>query len=169
MVHLFARARALRGKPSDCDRPLGLGIDLSIRAVEWRQQEQAAIQALGVANRGNGHVKLRALARERGQIGGDKYGRHILDDCRGGRNLRAHALHDIGEGLSGEYGLLAVAGLGKADHHAIADQGIFPHSFDAGQIPDFDRNLFVRKERDQPRQTPRIQNGARNTEERRLK
>ena len=43
--------------------------------------------------------------------------------------------------------------LRKPHHHAVADQGILPHPFDARQIADFDRDRlagkdFARKDND---------------------
>jgi hypothetical protein len=109
--------------------------------------KNAAFETLGIADRGDGHIHLRAGPRKRGQARGHKDRRNILYDRRGRRNLRAHALHDVGQGLGSEDGLLAVSGLGEADDHAVADQGIFPHAFDAGEIADFDGHRFAPSQR----------------------
>src|SRR6266403_1583354 len=147
MVQLLGRARASGGKPSHRDWALGGGIDLSIRAIERRQQKQAAFEALGIADRGDGYVHLRARPRECRQAGGHKHRCDIVDARRRRRNLRAHALHNVGQGLGRECGLLAVPSTGEPNYHAVPNQRIFPYPFDAGEIADFDRDRFGRKER----------------------
>ena len=146
MVHLLGRTRASSGKPAHGDRALGGGIDLPVRAIERSQQEHAAFEAFGIADRGDCNVHLSAGPGEGRQAGGHKHRRHILDDRRRRRNLRAHALHNVGQGLGGKYGLLAVSGLREPNHHAVADQGILPHPFDARQIADFDRDRVAGKD-----------------------
>ncbi|HKM86294.1 MAG TPA: hypothetical protein VJW96_08810 [Terriglobales bacterium] len=96
VVHLLARTRASSRKTAHRDRTLRGGIDLPVCAVQRRHQEHPTLQTLGVADRGNGHVHLGAGPRERRQTGGHKHRRHILDDRRHRRNLRAQALQDVG-------------------------------------------------------------------------
>ena len=155
MVHLLARAGAANRIATHRDGALGRGVDLPVRAVEWSEQKLAAFQTLGIADRGNRHVHLGAGPRERRQAGGHKHRRHILDHRRRGRDLRPHALHNVGQGLGREYGLLAVPGLREPHHHAVADQGILPHPFNARQIADFDLDRFVRRKRSGKRQHER--------------
>jgi hypothetical protein len=138
-------APASGGKPADRERPLRSGVDLAIRAIQRSHQKHTALQAPGISNRGNGHIHLGSGPRERWQASGDKYGRHILDDRRRRGNLRSHALHDVGQGLSGEDGLLAVAGLREPHHHAIANQRILAHSFDVREIANLDHNRIAGK------------------------
>ncbi len=147
MVHLLARTRTSSGKPSDCNRALGCGVDLPIRAIELREQKEAAFEALGIADRGDGYVHLRAGPRECRQAGSHKYRCDIVDARRRRRNRCAHALHNVGQGLGRERGLLAVSGTRESNHHAIANQRIFPYAFDAGQIADFHRDRFGRRDR----------------------
>src|SRR4029077_6922983 len=78
MVQLLCSARASSGKPSHCDCALGGGIDLPIRAIERSEQKQAAFEALGIADRGDGYVHLRAGPRECRQAGRHKHRRHVV-------------------------------------------------------------------------------------------
>ena len=51
-----------------------------------------------------------------------------------GRNLHPHALHDVGQGLGGEQGLLPVSRAVQSDHQAVAHQRIVTHAGDGGDV-----------------------------------
>jgi hypothetical protein len=60
---------ALGAEAGDGDRALADRIDLAVGAHERGHEQGAALQALGVADGGDGEVDARALARERRQGG----------------------------------------------------------------------------------------------------
>jgi hypothetical protein len=67
-------------------------------------------------------------------------------------------LQDVAEHLSGEDGLLLVAGISQSDDHAIADDRVFPNPLDAGNVADrgFAHRVFAvsgraRHQKDQKR------------------
>ena len=100
---------------------LGHCIDLAIGSFQRRHDEQAALQVGGIADGRSGDIHLHAGLREGGKRCGDEHGCCVFH-CDGGRgDSDAHALQNVGQALSGEYGLLLVAGASKADDQAVAE------------------------------------------------
>ena len=84
-VHFLAVGAVARGIAAHHQRPLRLGVDLAIRAVQRAHQQHAAFQAAGIADGRNGDVQPGARPRKRRQRRGNKDRRHILDhDCADG-------------------------------------------------------------------------------------
>ena len=57
------------GEAGNGHRALTHGIHFAVGAVEWRYQQSAALQAVGVAQGAHGHVNAGPLCREGRQIG----------------------------------------------------------------------------------------------------
>ncbi|SRR5258708_27253240 len=142
MIDLFGVTHAARRVAADSERALRGGVDLAVCAVERGQQQHATFQTLGVANRSYGNVHGRSGTGKGRQVRSDEYGSYILDPHGVRGNLHAHALQNSGQGLDGEDRLLFVAGAVQSDDHAVADQGIFTHAFDTGEIANFDLDGF---------------------------
>ena len=134
MVELLAIARTARRISSQREWPLGFGINLAIRPAQRSQEQHSAFEALGVADGGNRNVQRHARPGKRRKRSSYEHSRNIFyDDCIGG-NLHAHALHDVGQGLGREQGLLAVSGPVQSDHDAVAHQRIVAHSSDGRDV-----------------------------------
>ena len=88
-------------------RSLRLGIDLAIGAMQRAHQQHAAFEALGIADRGNRHVELRAGPRKWRQRAVIKTAATFFTSTVRGRDQHAHLLHGVGQRLHGEVGLLA--------------------------------------------------------------
>jgi hypothetical protein len=105
------------GVASGDQRPLGGGIDLPVGGIERGQQQQAALEAAGIARARHGHVQMFAGLLKRRQRRGDEHGSHIfhlhrrLQHRRG--NLHPHAGQNAGQRLHREKRLLLVAGAFK--------------------------------------------------------
>ena len=96
------------------------------------------MQILGIAERGHRDIHPRALRAERRQVGRHHHRGDVAGAHRGaGGNLDAHALEHRLQRLLGEGRVVqCVAGAGKADDEAIADQLVLPDAFDIGEILD---------------------------------
>ncbi len=71
-------------KPADRERALGDRVDVAVGAEQRRDQQRAALQALGVAERRDGDVDARALGAEGRQVGGHHHGGDVAG-ARSGR------------------------------------------------------------------------------------
>src|SRR6202042_192590 len=81
-VHLLSVGAVARRISTQDQRPLRLGIDLSVGTVQRAHQQHSTLKALGITNRGYGDIQFGARAREWRQGRGDKDGRYVLyDNC----------------------------------------------------------------------------------------
>src|ERR1700689_261463 len=113
---------------------LCLAIDLPIGGVQRSEQEHTSLQALRITNRGYGYVEYRSWPGEGRKRGRDHHGSNIANLNRGCGNLNSQPLQDVGQGLRGELGLLAVPSSVESDNDAVTDQGIFPNAFDGCNV-----------------------------------
>jgi hypothetical protein len=112
-------------------------IDIAIGAEQRRHQQHAALQALGVAERGDGNVDARALGGEWRQVGRHHHRRDVAGAQRLAAHIDAEPLQHGGERLLGEGNVVErVAGAVEADHQAVADQLVLPHALDVAEILD---------------------------------
>ena len=140
-------------KPPIGERALGDRIDVAVGAEQRGDQQGAALQALGVAQRRHGDVDARALGRERRQVGGDHDGRDVAGAQRLAADVDAQPLQHRGERLLGEGRIVdRVAGAVEADDEAVADQLVLAHALDIGEVLDAGRGL---RRRSQDGQCPR--------------
>ena len=65
---------------------------------------------------------------------GNHDGGGVVDADRRARHGDAHSLEHIGEALSGEQGLAAIAGAGETDYETVADELVIAHAFDGDEI-----------------------------------
>ena len=119
---------------ADGERSLGGGIDLAVFAAQRSEQKGSALQRFGVTDGGDDDIHLGSGAGEGRQRRGDENGGDVFDRDAGRGNLQAHAQHDVGEHLGGEDGLLLISGAVETDDQAIADERIFAHSLDGGDL-----------------------------------
>ena len=121
---------------------------MSVRAVKGGEQKHAAIEALGVSNRGNRDIQWRPGTGKRRQRGGDENRGDVLDHHRRGGELDSHLLQEIGQGLHRNHGLLAVARAVQAYHHAIPDQQVVAYSLDRAHVTqaNFARRRFLARD-----------------------
>jgi hypothetical protein len=105
-------------------------------------EQGAAEQALGVAQRADGHVGPRAGGGEGGQVGGDHHGGDVLGVDAGVSDVDPQPLEHGFQALAGE-GRVAerVAGAVQADHEAVADQLVVAHALDRDDVLDPRRRL----------------------------
>jgi hypothetical protein len=132
-----ALALARGGEAADRHRTLRHRIDLAVRAHQRRDQQRAALQALGVAERADRHVDPRTMARARRQgsrhhHGGDVVGLHV-----GAADVDAQALQHSFQALASERRIAQrITGAGQADHQAVADQHVVAHALEVGDVLD---------------------------------
>ena len=121
----------------DRERALGDRIDVAVGAEQGGDEQGAALQVLGVAERGDRDVHPRALGAERRQVAGDHDGGDVAGADGGAADVDAHALEHRLQRLLGEGDVVQrVAGAVEADDEAVADQLVLPHAFDVGEILD---------------------------------
>ena len=130
---------AARGEAADRDGALRHGIDLAVGAEQRRDEQGAALQALGVAQGVDRDVELGALAGERlerrrhhdrGDVVGVELGQTVA-------RVDAEALQHADQALLGERRLVErVAGAVQADHQAVADQEVLAHPLEIGDVLD---------------------------------
>ena len=70
---------------ADRERALRHRVDVAVGAEQRRDQQRAALQALGVAERGHGDVDARALRAEGRQVGGHHHGGDVAGAQSSGR------------------------------------------------------------------------------------
>jgi hypothetical protein len=128
------------GKAADGDLALGHDIDFAIGAEHRGHQQGAALQAGGIAQRGNGDVDFGTLAREGRQIGGDHHRGDVVGLQIHVAGVDAETLQHADQALSGEHAFAAVldlvAGAVEADHQAVADQLVLAHALEIGDVLD---------------------------------
>jgi hypothetical protein len=95
------------------------------------------LQALGVAERRDGHIDARALGRERRQVGGHHDGGDVAGPQRLAADVHAQPFQHRGQRLLGEGRIVdRVAGSIETDHEAIADELVLAHALDIGEVLD---------------------------------
>ena len=125
------RRLALGREAGDRHRALRHGVDLAIRAEQRRDEQRAALQALGIAQRRDGDVDARALRAEGREVGGDHHGRDVGGAQVGVAGVDAEPLQHRLQALLGEGRVVQrVARAVEADHEAVADELVLAHAFD---------------------------------------
>ena len=76
---------ALGLEAADGERALRDRIDVAVGAEQRGDQQRAALQALGIAQRRDGDVDAGALGGERRQVGGHHHGGDVAGADRAGR------------------------------------------------------------------------------------
>ena len=133
MLGGFAFGRETR----DRERALGDRVDVAVGAEQGGDEQGAALQVLGVAERGDRDIHPRALGAEGRQVAGDHDGGDVAGADGGAADVDAHALEHRLQRLLGEGDVVQrVAGAVEADDEAVADQLVLPHAFDVGEILD---------------------------------
>ncbi|GDU63729.1 hypothetical protein ExPUPEC61_03720 [Escherichia coli] len=97
--------------------------------MQLGQQQSAATNTFGIANRRNSDINGLPARVHRRQCGahrhrGDVF--HLRVDFI--RQLHAKLAQHIGDGLVGEFDLVFITGTVEADHQAVADQLVFTHT-----------------------------------------
>ena len=124
-------------KPPIGDRALGDRVDVAVGAEQRGDQQHAALQALGVAQRRDGDVDARALGGERRQVGGDHHGGDVAGADLLAADIDAEAFQHRLQRLLGERNIVeGIAGAVKADDEAVADELVLPHALDIGEVLD---------------------------------
>ena len=135
-------ARDLRGlafglEAADRERALRDRIDIAVGAEQRRDEQRAAVEALGVAERRHGDVDPRALRGERRQVAGHHHGGDVAGADRGAADVDAESLQHRLQRLLGERDVVErVAGAVEADHEAVADELVLADAFDVGEVLD---------------------------------
>ena len=105
------------------DGALRAGAGLAVGAGELRQQQRAAHQRGGVAERGDGDVEPLAGVGAQRHVGGDDHGRDVLVAQRIAAHRQAHAVEHGLQRLIGERRVAqGIAGALQADDEAVADE-----------------------------------------------
>ena len=121
----------------DRERALRDRIDVAVGAEQGGDEQGAAAQILGVAERGDRDVHARALGGEGRQVAGHHHGGDVAGADGGAADVDAHALEHRLQRLLGEGDVVeGVAGAVEADDEAVADELVLPHAFDIGEILD---------------------------------
>ena len=121
----------------DRDRALADRIDVAVGAEQRRDQQRAALQALGVAERRHRDVDARALGAEGRQVGGDHDGGDVAGAHGLAADVDAEPLQHRLQRLLGERDVVErVAGAVEADHQAVADELVLAHALDIGEVLD---------------------------------
>jgi len=112
-------------------------IDVAVGAEQGGDEQGAALQVLGVAERRHRDIHPRALGPERRQIAGDHHGGDVAGADGGAADVDAHALEHRLQRLLGEGDVVErIAGAVEADHEAVADQLVLADAFDVGEVLD---------------------------------
>jgi hypothetical protein len=123
------------GEAADGDRALGHGVDAAVGAEERGLEEDAALEGLGIAQRGDGDVDPRAGLEEGPDVGRHHDGRRVL----GGEILDvlrdAVALEEVDDAVQ-HRDRVAVALPRQAGHEPVADQLVVPAALDQGDVLD---------------------------------
>ena len=122
---------------ADRERALRDRVDIAVGAEQRRDEQRAALQALGVAQRRDGDVDARALRAERRQVRGHHHRRDVAGAQGLAADVDAEPLQHRVQRLLGEGNIVErVAGAVEADDQAVADQLVLAHAFDVGEILD---------------------------------
>src|ERR1700704_1171273 len=128
---------ALGLEARDCERALRDRVDVAVGAQERRDQQRAALQALGIAERGDGDVHARALRGEGRQIGSHHHGSDVAGAHLRAAHIDAEPFQHRYQRLSGERDVVeGVAGAVEADHQAITDELVLSDALDVGEVLD---------------------------------
>ena len=117
-------------------RPLGQRVHRAVGAGQRRDQQHAAGQRAGVAQRADVDVDAGARAGEGGQAGRHHHRGHVAHAHVAWVDPDAQPPQHAADRLGGEEDPLAVAGAGQADHQAVAVEGVFPHPLHVDQLLD---------------------------------
>ena len=130
---------AARGDGAGGQRALGDGIDLAVGGEQRGDQQRAAGQVGGIAERRDRDVDPAAGAGEGRQVGGDHHRGDVLGVQLGDLVARVDAqpLQHADQRFAGEHGVVElVAGAVQPDHQAVADQLVVAHALDVGDVLD---------------------------------
>ena len=135
-------ARDLRGvafgrEAADRHRALRDRVDIAVGAEQRRDQQRAALQAFGVAQRRDRDVDARALRAEGRQVRGHHHGGDVAGAQRLAADVDAEPLQHRLQRLLGEGDVVQrVAGAVEADDQAVADELVLAYAFDAREVLD---------------------------------
>jgi hypothetical protein len=136
VVELLDVSVDVDGVSANDQRALRLGIDVSVRAIERRHQEQTALKRTGIASGRGGDVQLGSGSGERRQRSRHEHCREVLHtDGRSG-HADTHAEKHGSKRLGREGGLLRVARAGETDHQAVAGELVVADPFDGRDVFD---------------------------------
>jgi tetratricopeptide (TPR) repeat protein len=108
--------------------------------------QHAALQAFGIAERGDHDVDAGALRAERWQIGGHHHGGDVAGAQGLAADVDAEPFQHRGERLLGEGNIVeGVAGAVEADHQAVADELVLPHALDISEVLDARSRSRIRR------------------------
>jgi len=138
MIHRHFRSGARCAGADHGDIALGHGVDLPIGTFQGRQDQRAALEALGVADRRHRDVDILPGAGEGRQAGGDHHGGDVLQLQRlPRRHVDAHGRQHADDALHGKRRLRGlVAAAVKADDDTVADQLVGTHAGDRSDVLD---------------------------------
>ena len=128
---------ALGLEAADRERALRHRIDVAVGAEQRRDQQRAALQALGVAERRDGDVDAGALGAEGRQVRRHHHGGDVAGAQRLAADVDAEPLQHRLQRLLGERDVVErVAGAVEADDEAVADQLVLAHALDVREVLD---------------------------------
>ena len=124
-------------KPPIATEPCADRVDVAVGAEQRRDQQRAALQALGVAERRDRDVDARALGAEGRQVGGHHHGGDVAGADGLAADVDAEPLQHRLQRLPGERDVVErVAGAVEADDQAVADELVLAHALDVGEVLD---------------------------------
>ena len=124
-------------KSADRDRALADRIDVAVGAEQRRDEERAALQALGVAERRHRDVDARALGAERRQVRRHHHGRDVAGADGLAADVHAEPFQHRLQRLPGERNVVQrIAGAVEADDESVTDELVLAHAFDVREILD---------------------------------
>ena len=134
MVDRLRIAGATRDEAAGDHGALSNGINLAVDSAQAGHQQQAALQAGGVAHGRHGSVDLHSRLRERRERGCHHHRSRVFHQDQGRIHGDAHLLQHVGETLRGEQRLLPVASAFQSDDDAVTNQLILADSFERDQF-----------------------------------
>ncbi len=125
---------APRRETAGDNRSLPGRIDLAIRPLHGREDQDSTLQVRSVADRGHCDVYAGTRLSERWQIGCHQDGSRVSYKNGGRRNLYAHPREQIRQALRRENRLPLVACAIEAHHQAVSHQLVVANTFNRDQV-----------------------------------
>ena len=143
-LHLAATARSAGATHQHV--ALGQRIDLAIHTLQWRGDQGAAAQGLGIAHGRHGDIDHLPGLGEGGQVGGDQHGRHVLHlDLAVSGQRHAQLLQVVGHALGGVGHLVGLIARAVQPHHQPeTGELVGAHALHRRHFLDADRMGFQR-------------------------
>ena len=128
-----ARAALPSNKSTHRQSALSNGVNFPVCTHERGLQENAALQAFGIAERSDSDIDARARANESADVRSHHHGGNVFRGKRRGRNCDAVALEHVRHHLHGVHGIL-IAIARQANHESHASQLIVARAGNHDQV-----------------------------------